>query len=429
MSAKLLFFAGGECLARHGVFTQRTSPTEDVAETFTRSGAVATYVGGGGVVQTSQADIPRAHYIGGAPYLLAEKASTNLCLQSEAFGTTWVTTRSAVVDNQETAPDGATTADFFRESTAADDTHFIEQQVAKAASALDYVFSVYLKADDRDHVEIRLYGISSTDNCRATFDIGTGVIDTAVAAGGDFTVGVAAIEALDDSWYRCSVTCTTNTDTQLNMRLYLHDGSSTSYTGDGASGIHVWGADLELTTALRPTSYIPTTTVAVTRNVDDFRAPYPYPCESVTIYAKIRSGLFATQGYIFTLAGSAGNSLPACGWERDTATDFKFFHLNGVSGSATSTITSTPTADQLMEFRGVINADGSVYGGLSLDGGTETLGATSSAHAFGTVWGPTQGDSWAYVGAYSGALSPWTLECAAVKVARGEQTLTTMRAL
>ncbi len=70
-----------------------------------------------------------------------DQGRTNICLQSQTFGTTWTTAAASVTADQTAAPDGTTTADFVKEdaTTAA---HGITQAITTATNA-PYAYSVY----------------------------------------------------------------------------------------------------------------------------------------------------------------------------------------------------------------------------------------------------------------------------------------------
>jgi hypothetical protein len=59
---------------------------------------------------------------------------------------------------------------------------------------------------------------------------------------------------------------TSDTTTNAVLQLVLHNGTTTSYVGDGVSGAYLYGAQLELNTFAG--SYVPTTTALVTRGAD-----------------------------------------------------------------------------------------------------------------------------------------------------------------
>jgi hypothetical protein len=74
------------------------------------------------------------------------------------------------------------------------------------------------------------------------------------------------IQNFGNGWYRIGATFTA-TQASNNFILFLYDASgNVSYTGDGTSGLFVFGAQVEVGSVA--TSYIPTTTASATRNAD-----------------------------------------------------------------------------------------------------------------------------------------------------------------
>ena len=191
--------------------------------------------------------------------LLREEQRTNLLLRSEEFGTTWVSTRASVTANSIVAPDGSLTADKITEDTTAATTHLLTQ-VGTLISIVGsrYTYSVYAKADGRNWIVL---SPGSTWGY-AWFDISAGAVGTVIDGGGATT---ASITNVGNGWYRCVVSATA-VDARGLQILLANANNVVTYTGNGTSGIYIWGAQLEK--GAFPTSYIPTTTAAVTRSAD-----------------------------------------------------------------------------------------------------------------------------------------------------------------
>lgn len=195
--------------------------------------------------------------------LLVEEARTNLALRSQELdNAAWSKNNTTISANAVVAPDGTTTADSLIETAAAGTTHTATSTGVSVSSGVVHTWTVYAKPAGRSWLSIN--AVDSAHSHRTWFNVSTGAVGT-VAAG-----AAASIEALSNGWYRCQVTLTTD-DTTIHHAVELADADgSVVFDGDGVSGIHLWGAQLEA--GAFATSYIPTTTVAVTRAIDGITA-------------------------------------------------------------------------------------------------------------------------------------------------------------
>jgi hypothetical protein len=119
--------------------------------------------------------------------------------------------------------------------------------------------SLYAKNNGRRFLYLNA---NTAFGARSTFDLQSGVIS-------ETTAGTAKIETLPNGWYRCSVSgtaATTQTTVWFGQLNNAGVATDTVYTGDGTSGLFFWGAQVEA--GAYPTTYIPTTTAAVTRLAD-----------------------------------------------------------------------------------------------------------------------------------------------------------------
>lgn len=260
--------------------------------TFTRASS-ATYFDSTGTLQTATTDVPRFDYNPStlAPLgFLIEESRTNSLPRSEEFSdASWTKGGATVTADSTTAPSGTATADTLTEDTSTGQ-HRVYRSVSGTTNTNPYTYSIFAKAGTRTRIYIGIAeGATFVRQGNAVFDLSAGTVVNASSGTGGATGGSATIQNVGNGWYRCTYTLTLGgTDTSIFCDNNLvSTGTTISYTGNGTSGLFLWGAQLEA--GAFPTSYIPTTTTAVTRAADvasvNTLSPW-YNATEGTIYAE-----------------------------------------------------------------------------------------------------------------------------------------------
>jgi hypothetical protein len=198
--------------------------------------------------------------VGNREGLLIEEARTNLVTYSEQFdNAAWSKTGASISADATIAPDGLTSADAVTEDSGGTSEHKVIQSITTIAGEI--VFTVFVKKKDggRDWFFIREAIDGSLTNSFYNIEDGT------LGAIGSGKIG--SIENAGNGWFRVALTQTATAQTSnLSFGIAESDGAF-NYTGDGTSGIYVWGAQVEQGSF--PSSYIPTAGAQVTRAADD----------------------------------------------------------------------------------------------------------------------------------------------------------------
>ena len=214
------------------------------------------------------ANIPRIDYTSGFGKLLLEPQRTNIALRSEEFSnaSSWVLANSGTITaNTTISPDGTQTADTLN---AGANSAQVQQHRTDTSGAV-YTVSIWVK--------------------RIT---GTGNVFLRAVVNADTLIAVTS------DWQRFTATVTSTTTT-------IRIGVKLATSGDAVA---IWGGQVEL--GSYATSYIPTTTTAVTRTQDNASKTGISSLigqTEGTIFAEFDSPQFLSGSYIGISDGTTSN--------------------------------------------------------------------------------------------------------------------------
>jgi hypothetical protein len=240
--------------AAQGTKLYSVLPSDGVGDfTFAR-GSVATRINAQGLIENvasgqSRLDYPLIDGVQkGCPHHILEPARTNLIPYSEDFSNAaWGKQEITISQNVAISPDGTLNADKIIPSIVSTTHQIYDLGLVVSQTCAT---SIFAKADGVNTFEI-LDGSSASNG--VAFDLSNGTFTNKGS-------GIGSMEYYGNGWYRCiSVAATTG------FRIYCPSSAGT-VSGDGTSGVYIWGAMLEA--GSYPTSYIPTTSTAVTRSAE-----------------------------------------------------------------------------------------------------------------------------------------------------------------
>lgn len=333
-----------------GYFAPITMPSQGRLIAYDVSGAVWLAHVDTAPFQAATLDISRSPYIPDAP------ASRQLLKWPNGFGNavwtkTGVTVSSRFVSYEI---DGETVWFDKIVETAANSDHVIEQRTIASVTSIGHSAQILVKANGRTDMFFTLYGNNTANGIYVRANLSTG----ALTVSDDFGTGTYAgssIESKGNDVYLITVSGIPESATATSfysLRIQLIN-SSTTYLGDGVSGVLLARSQLE--TGTTPTAYTHTEHVPLRSDQIIVRAqgphnPVPY-CNDLSnaAWTKTRSSIGST----ITLNSNASN-----GWGgavlskivEDSSTNTHYLE------SSTGTISANPAG--LLSIKFLAQGDG-----------------------------------------------------------------------
>lgn len=346
--------------------------------TFSRA-STASYAGRDlDLAEAASGELRNAHYALNPVTGLYERAArleaarTNSLTRSEEFdhGDWGKLSGLTVTADNAVAPDGSVSADRLEPAGGAADR--VSQSVSVSDDSLDRTLFAWFRKNESPHVKFVL-----------EFNGGTTVVDGVIefdTTDGSIisTSGVVRADVVDynSDWWKVYVVASNNGTGNTSANVVIQPDAA-----DGNDNQHVWGAQLEGVSggASFPSSYIPTTSSTVTRSADDLTYP-AFEKQESTMYGKFTATGHTGLGDKLAFVGQAKPSESFWGvdWNASDLSELRVEHGDGSNVESASVSGLSVNRGDVVEFKAVLNSDGSTDIGVSVNGGSETTSSSGS---------------------------------------------------
>lgn len=324
-------------------------------------------------------------FVDGLQTALFEPAVTNDVTNPEALdNASWTKNFGTITANGAKAPDTNLTADLFIEDTTATAVHAVSSNAITITAGDKQTGLVFVRPAGRFNV-IAMFNDSSGgaggNKAGVQVNLHTGV--SSALTGGTGTVDAFRVVTMSDGWFMIWWRGALNgAITSSFMSLRLGDGTGTfTYTGDGVSGMAVWGATAVHGVNNFVASYTPTTSAKDLLSV--LLPAGVTPQTAIWIYI---------QGIEAGAALAASNQFPALltigtfgsvwrtivDMNNGTAGRYSVNNGNNVASTTATAAAAPPTVGQQFELLAIIYPDQSVQLIQVVAGGAEVASSRSA---------------------------------------------------
>ena len=160
----------------------------------------------------------------------------------------WTKSEVTIPSNNNVSPDGGAAASSVLETGTTGGHSFYDDFAC--VSGTSYTFTLYAKPNGRSVLRVAIKATATI----AAVDYDLTAVSSTVSSGAADSHSVTAIGS--SGWYKLQLTVTGTSTGTGRARVYLHDGSSTSYAGDATKGAYIYGCQVSSTgeTVLNETS-------------------------------------------------------------------------------------------------------------------------------------------------------------------------------